>query len=250
MSVHSAEDPLHAPMLITGANRNVGAALAHALLDDGLPVLAHYRSHTRAIDDLEARGAMLVQADFGQRQHILDFVSRVAGRVPRLCGIIHNASGFQPTAAGLEAAAEQFEAFFAVHMLAPFLITRGLTPALNGTREKPANIIAITDIYSDNPSPEHDIYCATKAGLQNLVLSLARSLAPTTRVNAIQPGPIDFPEGYSEQARQAVLADTPLQRTGGANAIVAAVRAILANDFMTGAVIPVDGGRRLGTKPC
>jgi len=242
MSSHDSSPAL----LVTGAGRNVGAALVDAFLADDRPVIGQYRTHTDAVDRLAERGARMLAGDFSSEAGIFDFIERLEAPDPALCGIIHNASAFTPTAAEPHDAARQFQDFFAVHMLAPYLITRRLRHRLHGPSGAPADIIHITDIYSDNPSPVHDIYCATKAGLQNLALSFARSLAPAVKVNVIQPGPIHFPTGYSEADSQAVLKTTPLGRPGGAAAIVQAVRSILANDFMTGAVIAVDGGRRLG----
>lgn len=235
-----------APILVTGAGRNVGAALARALLADGWPVLAHYRSDTAQLPALAAAGAQLVQGDLGDQDAILALAAQIAERAPRLAGIVHNASAFAPTPADAPSAAADFQRYFNVHMLAPYLLTHTLAPRLHGAAGAPANVVMITDIYADNPDPRFDLYCATKAGLQNLALAFAKRLAPAVRVNVIAPGPIRFNDWHDEQAVAQVLATTPMQRSGGDAAVVAAVRAVLANDFLTGAVIPVDGGRRLG----
>jgi dihydromonapterin reductase/dihydrofolate reductase len=169
----------------------------------------------------------------------------VTEMAPRLGGIVHNASAFARTPEDTDAALADFERYWAVHMRAPWLLNRLLAPHLDGTAEHPADIVHITDIYADNPAPDFDIYCATKAGLQNLALSAAKRLAPAVKVNVIQPGPIDFTEWHGAAERQAILAATPLGRLGGPEAVYRALRGILDNDYLTGAVIPVDGGRRL-----
>lgn len=235
------------PLLITGAGRNVGAHLARCLLAAGRPVIAHYRSETEAIVELAAAGAHLVRGELDEADAITTVADGVRSATPQLSGIIHNASAFAPTPGNPANAAERFRHYWGVHMLAPFLLQRHLEPLLSGHDGRPADVIAITDIYADNPSPDYDIYCATKAGLQNLALADAKRLAPRIKVNVIQPGPISFTGWHETDARERILADTPMGRAGGPDAIYAAVRGILDNDYLTGAVIPVDGGKRLGT---
>lgn len=236
------------PLLITGAGRNVGAHLARRLLDAGQPVIAHYRRATNTVTELAAAGAQLVQGNLDTPAGIAAVIDQIRAATAGLRGIIHNASAFAATPADLTAATQDFQYYFGVHMLAPFLLQRQLEPMLVGTDDDPADIIVITDIYADNPAPEYDIYCATKAGLQNLALASAKRLAPRVKVNVIQPGPISFTGWHAADAREKILSDTPMQRAGGSEAIHVAVRGILDNPYQTGAVIAVDGGRRLGRR--
>lgn len=235
-----------APILITGAGRNVGAHLARRLIESGRPVVAHYRTDTDEAAALREAGATLVQGDLAGTDAVRATVNAVIEAAPRLSGIVHNASAFARTPDDVDAALVDFERYWAVHMRAPWLLDRFLTPYLDGSTERPADIVHLTDIYVDNPAPAFDLYCATKAGLQNLALSEAKRLAPAIKVNVIQPGPIDFTEWHTARERKAILAATPLGRLGGPEAIYRALRGILDNDYLTGAVIPVDGGRRLG----
>lgn len=235
-----------APILVTGAGRNVGAHLARRLLEDGRPVIAHYRTPGDEIEGLREAGAVVVRADLAETGEVHALAAAVAEAAPRLSGIVHNASAFARTPGDTEAAAADFERYWRIHMLTPWLLDRLLAPNLSGGAEHPADIVYITDIYADNPAPDFDVYCATKAGLQNLALSAAKRLAPAVKVNVIQPGPIDFTAWHTEAEREAILAATPLGRLGGPEAIYRALRGILDNDYLTGAVIPVDGGRRLG----
>lgn len=236
-------------IVVTGANRHIGAHLAHRFLDCGHSVVAQYRSATDDIDALEARGATLVQGDFADADTSLDIAARIGAAAPRIRALIHNASAFAPTDPAPRAAADQFQAFFEVHMRAPYLLNTQLAPHIQGDDNAAAgDIVHITDIYADNPDPQYDIYCATKAGLQNLSASFAKRLAPGIKVNTIQPGPISFEPWVDNAEREAMLAATPLARTGSPEAIYRAVRALIDNPYQTGAVVAVDGGKRLGSQ--
>lgn len=235
-----------APVVVTGANRNIGAHIANRLIDEGFSVIAVYRSETDDVTHLIERGAHAVQGEFADTASTRAIAARIRALAPRLRALIHNASAFAPTDDDIEAASDQFQAFFEVHMRAPYLLNTELADCLAGSREAPGDIIQITDIQADNPKPVYDVYCATKAGLQNLGLSFAKRLAPTIKVNMIQPGPISFQDWVDEAGREQTLAATPLQKTGTPETIYTALRGCMDNPFQTGAVIAVDGGLRLG----
>ena len=78
-----------------------------------------------------------------------------------------------------------------------------------------------------------------------LTKALARELAPTVRVNAISPGSVLWPESYDEETRARSLARIPLGRAGSAEDVARAVRFLAEEEYLTGAVLPVDGGKSL-----
>lgn len=236
------------PILVTGAGRRVGFHIARRLQQDGYRVLAHYRTDTDDVQKLRDLGIDVIQADFNDAASILSFVQALKTRYPQYRGIVHNASAFTATETDLAAAAAQYQAFFNVHMLAPFMINQGLAEQLQGEHGDPADIVHITDINVENPTPRFDSYGTTKAGLHNMMLVLAKKLAPQIKVNAVAPGPVLFTENHTEAARQAMLSETPLAREGGAEPVYLAIRSLLQNAFLTGVSIPVDGGRRLSKK--
>jgi len=233
------------PILVTGAGRRVGFHIASRLQQDGYHVLAHYRTETEDVQKLKQSGMETIQADLQDTASIMAFIEQLQQLSPSYRGIVHNASAFTPTAADLSEAAEQYQHFFTVHMLAPFLINQALSTKLKGTAGDPADIIHITDINVENPTPRFDIYGTTKAGLHNLTLVLAKKLAPHIKVNSVAPGPVLFTESHTQEVRQNMLAETPLAREGGAEPVYLAIKSLLENSFITGATIPVDGGRRL-----
>lgn len=112
-------------VLVTGTSRRVGLHIAKRLHEEGYAVLAHYRSETHGVQALRALGIEMIQGDFASREQILDFVARLRDTHHTLRAIIHNASSFTATDNVLSQAAKQYEQFFHVHMMAPFLINQG-----------------------------------------------------------------------------------------------------------------------------
>ncbi len=232
-------------ILITGAGKRVGLHLAQTCWNNGYDVIAHYHTRTEAIDYLAQQEVVCVAADFSQTEAVAHLIDAVKARTTTLRAIIHNASAFETTASDLDLALRQMEHFFRVHMMASYHISQALSPLLMASESEHADIVQISDIYADNPNPLFDVYCASKAGAQNLALSLAKQFAPKIKVNVIQPGPILFKAWHDDAMREKVLAQTLLKKEGGVDAISVAVMAVLNNPYQTGSVIAVDGGRRL-----
>ena len=231
-------------IFITGAGRRVGYALAEYFLTQGHPVIGHYHRESAECEKLRQRGALMVQANFDDDDSVHQMCAQIESHCRSLRAIIHNASAFTKTHADAEHALQQFDQFYRIHMRTPWQINTTLIPLLRAC-SRVSDIVHITDIYSDNPNPVYDVYCASKAGLQNLSLSFAKQLAPKIKVNVIQPGPILFKEWHSEAAKKEVLSETLLGFEAGPEPIIKAASALLDNPYQTGAIIPVDGGRRL-----
>ena len=177
--------------------------------------------------------------DFDSYRLLSDTVSKHFGRLDVL---INNASTFLPTS-NSQANEEQWNRLLNVNAKAPFFLSQHCNALL---QQAQGTIINITDIYADMPLADHAIYCASKAALANLTLSMAQSFAPAVRVNAIAPGAILAPEGKSDSSMAELIEKTPLKRLGGEAAIVETAL-FLANkaSFITGQTIKVDGGRTI-----
>ena len=232
-------------VLVTGAGRRIGFHIAQSLHQDGYTVIAHYRTMTDEVQLLRKCGIETIQAEFKDSTTTFTFIDDLKSRCESFRAIIHNASSFEATSDNLAIAATQYEQFFNVHMMTPFLINQSLQPLLQGDGDSPADIIHITDINVENPTPQFDVYGTTKAGLHNMMLVLAKKFAPTIKVNAVAPGPVLFTESHSHAVRQQMLSETPLAKEGGKEPVYLAVKSLLENPFITGVSIPVDGGRRL-----
>lgn len=231
--------------LITGAGRRLGYDLCRHFLAQGWRVVAHYRTPTPEVEALGALGAITLQADFEDEASVLALLEQVRVALPYLDLLVHNASCFYRETDDIAANLRAMDAYYRVHMKAPYALNLGLESHLRATPHPWADVIHITDIFADRPNPVYTAYCSSKAGLANLSLSFAKRFAPKVKVNAIQPGPIKFLESHSEAARQAVLQQTLLGREGGFEPVVQMVDAIVSNPFLTGAAYKVDGGRSL-----
>ncbi|WP_339877611.1 SDR family oxidoreductase [Pseudidiomarina gelatinasegens] len=228
-------------VLITGAGRRFGLALAHAMLDEGYQVIAHYNTSKDGVAELEQRGAVSMQANLADLAQVHQFIDSVQQRVAQLDLLVNNASCFFENAR-IDASDENLTAVFNVHTAAPYLLINRLHEQLAAAN---GSVVNITDIYVDSPSTDYIAYCAAKAGLASLTLSFAKKLAPAVRVNAIQPGPILFLPEHDNAHRQKVLAETPLNIEGGLEPMISTVRFLRDNPFITGESIKVDGGRAL-----
>lgn len=244
----------HTPVaLITGSAKRIGASIARALHADGYDLALHYRGSGEAMAALaaELEGArpgstLTLQADLAEFDRLPELIARTVGRYGRLDALVNNASGFAPTPIG-GATPAQWDALFASNARAPFFLAQAAAPHLRAAR---GAIVNLVDIYAERPLRDHSLYCMAKAALVMATRALALELAPEVRVNAVAPGAILWPEaegGKDEAAKAAMLARTPLGRTGSAEEIAEAVRWLLREArYTTGQVLRVDGGRLLG----
>ena len=247
------EDTLHLnnkTYFITGGARRIGAAIAENLHADGANLLIHYRNSSKAakalaekLNHMRPESVVLHQADLGDIKKLKSGMLKAIKAFGRVDGLINNASSFYPTP--LEKANEEdWDALFNSNLKGAFFLSQAALPYL---KESNGAIINITDIFAEQPMPQHNLYCAAKAGLLMLTKSLAMDLAPEIRVNAIAPGAILWPEQNYDNAesQKAKLARVPLGSMGEPQDIVQALRYLLSAKYVTGQVISVDGGRRL-----
>ena len=241
--------------LVTGSARRIGAAIARRLHAAGFDLALHYRGSAgdaqalaAELEAARANSTVLLQADLARFDRLPELVAKTVGRFGRLDALVNNASAFYPTPFGAATPA-QWDELFAINTRAPFFLAQAAAPHLahaNGA------IVNIADIYAERPLRDHAVYAMSKAALLSMTRALALELAPKVRVNAVSPGAILWPEhaggsaGKDAEAQAAILARTPLGRTGAPEDIAEAARWLLQDArYCTGQVLRVDGGRLL-----
>jgi len=241
--------------LVTGAAHRVGKAIALELARHGAHVVVHYGGSVEAAQltagEIAALGveALPFQADLSQTEAIEALFRAVEGHFGRLDVLVNSASNFmkQPfDAIGLD----DWKAAMDVNLRAPFLCTQRAARLMRRAErpaEEPALIVNIADLSGLHPWRSFVQHGVSKAGLIHLTKAAALELAPAIRVNAIAPGAVLPPQNMdpASPAWQAITARAPLQRPGHPDFIGQTVVFLAQNDYITGVLIPVDGGEHL-----
>jgi pteridine reductase len=249
---HQTHTPLadHA-VLVTGAARRVGAAIARTLHAAGANVVLHYRTSVTAAESLardlnaaRAGSAQILQADLLDLQQLAPLIDAAVATFGRLDVLINNASTFYPTPMGA-ISAHDWDDLMGTNVKAPLFLSQAAAPALRATG---GLIINLIDIHGSRPLKRFAVYCTAKAALAMLTRSLARELAPHVRVNGIAPGPIMWPEDSPDPDTKAkIISQTLLQRQGSAADVArTALFFAAAAPYITGQILAVDGGRSVG----
>ena len=236
--------------LVTGAAKRIGAEIARRLHSEGYNLALHYRSSRAEMDALvaaleadRADSVIALQADLAEFDRLPELVAHTVGRWGRLDALVNNASAYYATPIG-EATPDQWDELFASNARAPFFLAQAAAPHLarNG-----GAIVNIIDIYAERPLRGHTVYCMAKAALAMATRSLALELGPDVRVNGVAPGNILWSENpVKAETLDTVRERTALQRQGQPGDIAEAVHWLLrGNAYVTGQILPVDGGRTL-----
>lgn len=222
--------------LVTGAGVRVGAAIARHLAAGGYTVAAHYHSH-------RPRGfAAALRADLAAPDGPDALARAFRARFDRLDLLVNGAAGFDERR--LEATdAAAWDAQLDLNARAPLLLTRALLPLLRRARGSVVNVVDVGGGLV--PWRGFAAYCASKAALARLTECLALELAPAVRVNAVAPGTVLWPERYPAARRRELASRIPLGRAGTPGDVAEAVRFLAEAPYVTGAIVPVDGGRHL-----
>jgi pteridine reductase len=239
-------------ILVTGAARRIGAAIARRLHADGVRVVLHCnrsRAEAEALrGELEARrpgSTAIVHGDLLDVASPARVVEEAAAAFGALDGLVNNASSFYATPFG-SIGAREWEDLVGTNLRAPLLLAQAAGPRL---RERRGAIVNIVDIHAERPLPGFAVYSIAKAGLAGLTRALALELAPEVRVNGVAPGAILWPEAgrhFDPGERERVVGQTPLARIGDPDDVAGAVRYLLLDaPFVTGQILAVDGGRGL-----
>ncbi len=235
-------------VLITGAARRIGKALALALGQDGWAVAVHYRRSGEAAqavcDAIIAKGgqAAMVQADLSDRQELDTLIPAAVQAVGPLHALINNASHFEDDRLQtLEP--HLWDIHLDANLRAPVFLSRAFAAQLpQGVR---GAIINMGDQRVHRSNPRFFSYTLAKAALSAATRTMAQALAPHVRVNMVAPGPTLRNARQSAADFGAQVRATLLGTGSPVEEIVRAVRYMLAAQAVTGQTLVVDGGQHL-----
>jgi len=238
--------------LVTGGSRGIGKMIAAGFVDAGVKVYISSRKADvceKVAAELSQKGTCIaVPADLSTEAECRRLAEEIKAREDSLDILVNNAGATWGTP--LEDFDEAaFERVLALNVKGVFHLTKFLVPLLQatGTVEEPARVINIGSIDGIGvPTLETYSYSASKAAVHQLTRHLAKRLAPQVTVNAIAPGPFESKmmaatlEAFGEQ----IAASAPLKRIGRPDDMAGAAIYLSsrAGAYLTGAIIPVDGG--------
>lgn len=233
-------------VLITGAARRIGRALALATAADGFHIAIHYRTSGREAEhlktEIESLGqqALTLQADLANPDEAAGLIDRAAGLGP-LYGLINNASIFEDLDWQSTTPAS-WQEHLAVNLTAPFMLSQAFARQL--PRRAQGRIVNLLDWRALRPGADHLPYTISKAALAALTQSLAAALAPRISVNGLALGAI-LPPGDNKTDPH-LIAKVPAARWATLAEVEHACLFLLTGpEYITGEILHVDGGRHL-----
>lgn len=230
-------------VLVTGAAKRIGRAIALALAERGASTAITYlASQPEAEKTVRALAgydvdALAVRCDLRDPESIQQTMSSVIEEFGQLDLLVNNAGIFESEALE-DISVEQWDAMFATNTRAPFLMAKAAHPYLRAAKGRILNIGSLGGLH---PWATHGHYCTSKAALHMLSKTMAKAWAPEISVNCIAPGMIV--QGEVEEAYEHFARKTPMQRNGTVHDVAtAAIFFATAPHFITGQLLAVDGG--------
>jgi NAD(P)-dependent dehydrogenase (short-subunit alcohol dehydrogenase family) len=235
-------------VLVTGAAKRLGRAIARDLGLHGWSIAVHYNDSQAPAEELVAElhehgaHAAALNADLSMEDDVQRLIERAHEAVGPIVALVNNASVFEKDTIHTMTR-ESWDKHIEVNLRAPLVLSQLFAEQLPANAE--GAIVNLLDQRLWKPTPDFVSYGVSKAGLQWLTVTLAQALAPRIRVNAVAPGPTLRNPRQSEAHFQREVAATILGRGATPADIAAATRYLLEARSVTGQTIIVDGGQHL-----
>jgi pteridine reductase len=231
--------------LVTGAAKRIGRTIALELASRGANIAVHYRDSAEEAREmcreLKKQGVECwrFKADFEKKDEYEKLIDTVLNEAGRLDILVNSASIFPESALG-DITWEGLLSTVHVNSWAPFCISRSFAE-----RVKAGTIVNLLDARTGGFDLKHVAYMLSKQILESFTRMMALEFAPHIRINGVAPGLILPPPGKDEHYLEKIIPTIPLKRRGSERHVADAVLFLILNDFITGQVIYVDGGRHL-----
>jgi NAD(P)-dependent dehydrogenase (short-subunit alcohol dehydrogenase family) len=243
-----AQDKHPGTVLVTGAARRLGRAIALDFANQGWRVGVHYGSAAAEAQDLVAEigrdggTAAAFKADLARLEALESLVKACAEALGVPICLINNAARFErDTLATLTA--ESWQAHLEVNLRAPIFLAQAFARSL--PEGAAGNVINLIDQKVLRLNPDYFSYTIAKAALWTATQTMAQALAPPIRVNAVAPGPVLKSHGQTQADFEREYGSTLLHRPVSAEEVIAAIRFLIETPSVTGQIIALDGGQHL-----
>lgn len=233
-------------VLIIGASGDIGRAITKQLAEDDYQLILHYHKNLQAITELREeindKGVVsVIQADLRKEKDINEFLNQLVFQID----IVIFASGREHFGLFQDSTDQVMNDMLNIHVTAPWKITRYLLPTM--IKQRYGKIIFITSIWGSVGASYEVIYSSVKGAQNTFVKALAKEVGPSgISVNAISPGFIDtkMNQALSNEEREAIISEIPVQRAGLPSEVAHAVRFLLdeKSSYIHGEVIQMNGG--------
>lgn len=235
--------------IVTGSAKRVGRAIALALASHGAHLIIHYRTSAQEAQDTVKQvrrygvRSYAVKADISSALESRGIVLKTLEYFKRVDILVNSASLYEKSPF-YKISEEDWDRHLNTNLKGVFFVSQEAAKIM--VKQKSGKIVNIIDSDTNRPYKDYLPYLVSKSGLVGLTYCLAKELVPHVQVNGVSPGPVMMQKGWGEKIRRAIIRATPLKKIGDpkdiANAVLFCVK---GTDFMTGAIIPVDGGQHI-----
>lgn len=250
--------------IITGATGKLTGTIVMSLTQAGANCICVYNKNTAKAKELKrklGKKSLFIQADLTVPEDIEKIFAGIAklnlthstssgrGGLPQVAPprILINAASIFEKKPIEDITFDYIRQTFNINFAAAMIMTQKFVELARRkvkSKQKPiAKIINIADVHAERPPAGFSVYCGSKAALITATRALAKELAPDFTVNAVAPGIINWQPGVTAEQKKRMLAHVPAARAGSPQEVASAVKFIIENDYITGQVINVDGGK-------
>jgi pteridine reductase len=234
-------------IIVTGGARRVGRTICLFLAERGAKIVINYNKSDKYAKELlnelnriNRRSAMAVKADVSNSDEVENMVESTMSQFKTIDVLVNNAAIFFKTQLS-DISEDEWNLFMDTNLKGPFLCSQQVVKIMSDKGS--GKIINIVDSFVISKESEHYIpYLVSKAGLVMLTRTLASALAPDIHVNAIAPGPVLYPDNFTEEEKNQAVKNTALKRKGSPEDIAMGVIFLIESEYITGEVLHINGG--------